>query len=88
VENPKDAWLKGEPTLEEVIADPIIHLVLQRSGLSIRGLREVILKAARKLPDIERVKASIKLPQGSLAGRPNQESLMLSREVHNCGAAL
>lgn len=78
MDNPKDAWLKDEPSLEEVIADPIVRLVLERSGLTIQDLREVILEAARKLPDVEKGTASIKLPQGSLAGRPDQESPMLS----------
>jgi len=52
VGNPKYAWLKGEPSLEETLADPIVRLVLARSGLTVQDLHGVIEEAARKLPTV------------------------------------
>jgi hypothetical protein len=34
-----DAELKGEPTLEEIFADPIIQLIMQRDGVRAHDMR-------------------------------------------------
>jgi len=38
-------WIKGEPTIREVVSDPIVHLVMQRDGLTPADLRKAILTA-------------------------------------------
>lgn len=45
---PNDPWRHGEPTLEEVMADPLVHLLMRRDGLAPRDvwplLRDVGLR--------------------------------------------
>lgn len=38
-----------EPSLEELLADPLVHLVLARDGLTVEGLRLEMLAARRCL---------------------------------------
>ena len=35
-------WLDGEPSLEEALSDPIVHLVMQRDGLTLEAVRTQI----------------------------------------------
>jgi hypothetical protein len=35
----------GEPTLEEVLSDPIIHRVMQADGINMLRLCEILVKA-------------------------------------------
>ena len=45
------AWSEGgvEPALSEVLADPVVHLVMRRDGVSACELRRVIAAARGKL---------------------------------------
>ena len=45
------AWSKAgvEPALSEVLADPVVHLVMRRDGVSPCELRRVIVAAQGKL---------------------------------------
>ena len=45
------AWSVGgvEPALSEVLADPVVHLVMRRDGVSPCELRRVIVAAQGKL---------------------------------------
>ena len=38
-----------EPALDEVLADPIVHLVMRRDGIEIAELRDVIARARAAL---------------------------------------
>jgi hypothetical protein len=38
-----------EPDLEEVLGDPIVHMLLARDGLSHGDLREVVAEARQRL---------------------------------------
>jgi len=78
VDDPKYAWLKGEPSLAETFADPIVHLVLERSGLTVQDLRELVAEAMRTLSEVDRDGASIRLPQGPLVQQSGQEPLSLT----------
>lgn len=49
MDNPKYACLKGEPTLEEILAEPIVLLVLKRNGMTVHDLRRVVTEAAQRL---------------------------------------
>ncbi len=40
---------RGEPSLEELLSDPIIQLVMRRDGLSVATVRGVFEDAARRL---------------------------------------
>jgi hypothetical protein len=39
----------GEPPLSELLADPILHLLLERDGISLAELQRLIESARRKL---------------------------------------
>jgi hypothetical protein len=42
-------WLRGEVSLEEMLEDPIVRLVMERDGLDKEAVRSVFLAAlARK----------------------------------------
>ncbi|HZB91712.1 MAG TPA: hypothetical protein VE397_09740 [Stellaceae bacterium] len=47
----RDPWTKAgiEPRLEEVLADPLVHLVMRRDRVSERELRAVIERARARL---------------------------------------
>jgi hypothetical protein len=42
-----DQWRHAgrEPTIEQVLADPLLHLVMERDGVSLMHLRAVIIRA-------------------------------------------
>jgi hypothetical protein len=40
-------WLHGEPSLDEVLADPIIHALMQRDGVDPRELKALIEDVTR-----------------------------------------
>jgi hypothetical protein len=46
---PRDAWLAPgqEPSLAEMLADPLVHLVMRRDGVS-RAELEAAIAAARR----------------------------------------
>ena len=35
-------WIFGEPAMQDLLADPLIHAVLRRDGLSLQDLRRAI----------------------------------------------
>ncbi|MGO8921193.1 MAG: hypothetical protein ACLQJR_35355 [Stellaceae bacterium] len=48
---PRDTWLGAgqEPALEEVLADPLVHLVMRRDGVTPGDLASVIAAAQARL---------------------------------------
>lgn len=78
VDNLKDAWLKGEPSLEEAIADPIVELVLEHSGLTVEDLRELLAEVMAKLRNEHPTGGSITLPQELQVRQLDRELLSLS----------
>ena len=50
--NDRFSWCRrihGEPPIEELLHDPILHLVMKRDGVSAEELSEVIAEARAKL---------------------------------------
>lgn len=49
--HPADRWQDAgvEPTLSEVLSDPLIHLILRRDGLNLDDLRRAIADGQSKL---------------------------------------
>jgi hypothetical protein len=45
----EDRWLCGEPTLDEMLADPIVRIVMARDGVSDETVRSVLEEAAKRL---------------------------------------
>jgi hypothetical protein len=47
----RDPWASGgiEPALREVLADPLVHLVMRRDGVSPAELAAVVAAARQKL---------------------------------------
>ena len=43
-----DVWLTGEASLEEMLEDPIVRLVMERDGLDRETLQSVCLAAAAR----------------------------------------
>ena len=41
--------LHGEPTLDDLMADPIFHALMRRDGLNEAGVREVVARAAARV---------------------------------------
>jgi hypothetical protein len=46
---PKWGTDAGEPALVEVLADPVVHLVMRRDGVTLDQLRAVIARAQARL---------------------------------------
>ena len=44
-----ESWLHGEPSIQEVMSDPIVHLVMRRDGLTPESVWAVIQAASVKL---------------------------------------
>lgn len=44
-----DRWLCDEPTLDEMLADPIVRMVMERDGVSDQTVRGVLEEAAKRL---------------------------------------
>ena len=44
-----DSWRHGEPSLSEVMADPIVHLVMRRDGLVADQVWPVVREAQSRL---------------------------------------
>jgi uncharacterized protein YjiS (DUF1127 family) len=45
----KETWLKGEPSFEDLIADPIVHLVMRRDSLTAEDIWAVTYRARSAL---------------------------------------
>jgi hypothetical protein len=43
-----DVWLRGEASLEEMLEDPIVRLVMERDGLDRETVQSVCLAAAAR----------------------------------------
>ena len=41
--------LRGEPSLDELMADPIVHALMRRDGLDEAGVRQVVERAAARV---------------------------------------
>ncbi len=49
-----DVWLRGETSLEEMLEDPIVRLVMERDGLDKEAVQSVFLAAsARKSREVQ-----------------------------------
>ncbi len=44
-----DAWLNGEPNVEDMLADPIVHLVMRRDGITIETMRAAVRAVRARL---------------------------------------
>lgn len=42
-------WIVGEPSLGEVLGDPLVHAVLRRDGLTPQDLQQAITLGKRRL---------------------------------------
>ncbi len=52
-----ERWLTGEPALDDMLADPIVRILMERDGLSEDSVRRVFRDAAKRLrARAERVK--------------------------------
>lgn len=45
----RDVWITGEPVLQDLLEDPLIHAVLQRDGLDRQDLLQAIALGRRRL---------------------------------------
>jgi hypothetical protein len=44
----------GEPTLDEMLSDPLVRTVMRADGIDRRGLCEILVKAAQAIPPAPR----------------------------------
>ena len=42
-------WIVGEPTVQELLGDPVVHAVLRRDGLSVHDLMRAIARGRGRL---------------------------------------
>jgi len=42
-------WISGEPSLQDILHDPLIHAVLKRDGLSLRDLMQAVALGRSRL---------------------------------------
>ena len=42
-------WISGEPDLQDLMADPLVHAVLRRDGLGLQDLRRAIALGRSRL---------------------------------------
>lgn len=48
--NPAAPWaLRGEPSLDDLMADPIVHAVMRRDGLDEACVRRIVAHAAERI---------------------------------------
>lgn len=45
----KERWISGEPTLDEMLADPIVRLLMVYDGLNEEAVRDACELAVRRL---------------------------------------
>jgi len=45
----RDPWRSGEPALADVMADPIVHLLMRRDGLTVDEVWPLVTEAGRVL---------------------------------------
>ena len=43
------SWIAGEPSVQDLLTDPVVHAVLRRDGLSTRDLMRAMARARRRL---------------------------------------
>ena len=46
-------WLTGEPTLGEVLADPVIQLIMRRDRVDPDNLQALLRGISTRLPNVE-----------------------------------
>ncbi len=54
METKKEAWLDGEPAIDDVLSDPIVQTVMRSDGLTYEDVHAAItvaLARLRKLPE-------------------------------------
>ena len=44
-----EPWLSGEPALDDMLADPIVRMLMEHDGLSEDSVRCVFQEAAKRL---------------------------------------
>ena len=44
-----ERWLSGEPALDDMLADPIVRILMEHDGLSEESVRCVFQEAAERL---------------------------------------
>lgn len=45
----RDPWRSGEPALADLMADPIVHLLMRRDGLTVDEVWPLVTEAGRAL---------------------------------------
>jgi hypothetical protein len=48
----KEAWLNGEPAIDDVLSDPIVQTVMRSDGLTYEDVHEVITVALARLRNL------------------------------------
>jgi hypothetical protein len=44
-----ERWIRGEPSLDEMLADPIVRILMECDGLSDESVRSVCEEASKRL---------------------------------------
>src|SRR3546814_8680215 len=51
-------WIVGEPSVQEILGDPVVHAVLRRDGLSLQDLMGAIARGRLRLSPARRPPSS------------------------------
>lgn len=60
------SWIVGEPSVQDVLRDPVVHAVLRRDGLSLHDLMRAIARGRRRLAPAEFIASRSPGPDVSL----------------------
>lgn len=42
-------WFQGEPKLDDMLSDPLLHRLMKADGIDMRRLCEILIKAASRV---------------------------------------
>jgi hypothetical protein len=60
-------WIVGEPRMQDMLADPVMHAVLRRDGLNFGDLQRALAEARRRLAAPLAARAARALPASDAA---------------------
>lgn len=67
-------WIVGEPSMQEVLGDPVVHAVLRRDGLGLQDLMRAVARARRRLSPSTLVISNLAAPEAPASGEAGRSS--------------
>jgi hypothetical protein len=61
---PRD-WLRGEPTVDEMLADPIVRAMMGRAGVSADDIEKLLKRLTKRRSSRKTIQRQRQSPRGS-----------------------